>query len=80
MAIARAIVQEPRILFADEPTANLDSVSGKLVLSVLERLHQHEGQTIVMVTHEREYAENCNRIINLEDGLIVHEEVQKPLV
>ena len=74
VSIARAIVQEPKILFADEPTANLDSVSSRKVLDVLERLHQHEGQTIVMVTHEREYADNCNRIIHLEDGVIVDEE------
>lgn len=70
IAIARAIAGEPKILFADEPTANLDSVSGKQIVQLLGELHK-KGQTIVMVTHEEEYAADANRIIYLEDGLIV---------
>ena len=73
ISIARAIAGKPKILFADEPTANLDSVSGQQVIDLMTELNR-AGQTIVMVTHEREYAVNCNRIIHMEDGLIVHEE------
>ncbi len=69
VSVARAVVQDPQILFADEPTANLDSVSSEAVLEVLKQLHDR-GQTIVMVTHEPEYTRYCNRIIFLEDGLI----------
>lgn len=72
VAIARAIAHKPKILFADEPTANLDSASGKSVIELFEELHR-QGQTIVMVTHEPEYAEYCDRIVYLEDGKIVRE-------
>lgn len=72
IAIARAIAGKPKILFADEPTANLDSVSGRQIISLLTELHQ-AGQTIVMVTHEEEYAQNCDRIIFMEDGKITNE-------
>jgi putative ABC transport system ATP-binding protein len=71
VSIARAVVQEPEILFADEPTANLDSLSSDAVIEVLHELHQ-KGQTIVMVTHEPEYTKYCDRVIYLEDGLITH--------
>jgi len=74
ISIARALVGKPKILFADEPTANLDSVSGQQVIDLMTALNRESGQTIVMVTHEREYAITCNRIIHMEDGLIVHEE------
>lgn len=78
VSIARAIVQEPTILFADEPTANLDSVSSENVLEALTELHK-KGQTIVMVTHESEYTRNCNRVIYLVDGKIDHEKHLLPL-
>ncbi|MEK7579042.1 MAG: ABC transporter ATP-binding protein [Patescibacteria group bacterium] len=71
VSIARAIAEKPDILFADEPTANLDSVSGEAVIKVMQELHQKQGQTIVMVTHEDEYAAAADRIIHLEDGVIV---------
>jgi putative ABC transport system ATP-binding protein len=74
VAVARAIAGKPKIIFADEPTANLDSVSGTQVIELLSSLNRNFGQTIVMVTHEPEYAQNCNRIIRLEDGLITNEE------
>lgn len=74
VAIARAIAGDPKIIFADEPTANLDSVSGHQVIDLLTKLHKEHNQTIVMVTHEYEYAVNCNRIIYIEDGKIVKEE------
>ncbi len=72
VAIARAIAGKPKILFADEPTANLDSVSGKQIVALLGELHQ-SGQTIVMVTHEEEYAQHCDRIIFMEDGKVTRE-------
>lgn len=75
-SIARAIAGKPKILFADEPTANLDTLSGIQVIELLAQLNQ-EGQTIVMVTHEHEYTNHCNRIINMEDGRIVNEERRK---
>lgn len=70
VSIARAIAHEPTILFADEPTANLDSESSKMVIDIFKELHK-KGQTIVMVTHEEEYAKVADRIIYLKDGLVV---------
>lgn len=77
ISIARAIAGKPKILFADEPTANLDSVSGQQIIELLTELHRTTKQTIVMVTHEAEYAENCDRIIYMEDGVIVKEKHMK---
>lgn len=74
VSIARAIAEYPKILFADEPTANLDSASGTHILDVLRDINS-KGQTIVMVTHEREYTAYCDRIVHLEDGRIVREEI-----
>lgn len=70
VSIARAIAHDPHVLFADEPTANLDSENGQLVMESFLELHT-EGQTIVMVTHEEEYAKHARRIIALKDGKIV---------
>ena len=72
VAVARALSGKPKIIFADEPTANLDSVSGQSVIDLLTRLHRESKQTIVMVTHEPEYAEPCDRIIHMEDGKITN--------
>lgn len=74
VSIARAIVQNPKILFADEPTANLDSVSSEAVLEALTKLHK-QGQTIVMVTHEEEYTRNCDKVIYLVDGAIAQTKI-----
>jgi putative ABC transport system ATP-binding protein len=74
VSIARALAGKPRILFADEPTANLDSISGRSIIELITALNRDYGQTVVMVTHEREYALGANRIIHMEDGLIVNEE------
>lgn len=71
VAVARAIAGKPKILFADEPTANLDSISGQQIIDLITSLNRDSGQTVVMVTHEREYAMGCNRIIHMEDGLII---------
>ena len=77
IAIARAIAGKPKILFADEPTANLDSSSSETVIDLLTCLNREYNLTIVMVTHEREYANNCNRIVYLADGCIEKEETLK---
>jgi putative ABC transport system ATP-binding protein len=69
VAIARAVVNEPPILYADEPTGNLDSRNSADVMSLLKRLNS-EGQTIVMVTHSRKNAEHADRIIEVADGLL----------
>ncbi len=76
VSIARAMAHEPKILFADEPTANLDTVSGNSIIELFKELNS-KGQTIVMVTHEDEYAKYCDRIVYLEDGRIVREIKQK---
>jgi putative ABC transport system ATP-binding protein len=76
VAIARAVAGKPKIIFADEPTANLDSASSQQVIDLLVALHRTSGQTIVMVTHEPEYAVACNRIIELADGRIIGETKQ----
>lgn len=70
VAIARALVTEPEIIFADEPTGNLDSKSGKRVMSILQRLNEKHGKTIVLITHETSTAEHSERILRLMDGSI----------
>ena len=74
VAIARALAGNPKIIFADEPTANLDTISGNAIIDLLGELNKN-GQTIVMVTHEEEYTKYCNRIVRMEDGKIIKEEV-----
>lgn len=69
VAIARALVTEPEVIFADEPTGNLDSVSGKQVMDIFQNLHA-AGHTIVLVTHDRDTAKHAERIINIRDGRI----------
>jgi putative ABC transport system ATP-binding protein len=70
VSIARAIAHDPKILFADEPTANLDTKTSREILKVFMDLNAH-GQTIVMVTHEEEFANMAQRVIELKDGNIV---------
>ena len=70
VSIARAIAHEPKILFADEPTANLDNESSRIVMDILKDLHK-DGQTIIMVTHELEYSKYAERVIRLDDGKII---------
>ncbi len=73
MAIARALINEPRLILADEPTGNLDSKSGQEVMEILQDLNE-EGHTIVMVTHEKYVAECARRILTLKDGQIISDE------
>jgi len=70
VAIARALVLNPRYLFADEPTGNLDSVSGLRVMEILERVNKEQKTTIVLVTHEADYAARAQREIYLVDGRV----------
>ena len=71
-AIARALVNRPKILFADEPTGNLDSATGEVILSLLREVQAHLGMTIVMVTHERPLAECfANRLVSMADGKLI---------
>ncbi len=71
VAVARAIAKKPKILFADEPCANLDTHTSEQVLEVLKELNQKYGQTIVMVTHEPWHTKYVSRLIQLKDGLII---------
>ncbi|MGO0882513.1 ABC transporter ATP-binding protein [Clostridioides difficile] len=70
VAIARALIGKPEILFADEPTGNLDSKTGLEIMQLLSKINQESGQTIIMVTHSLEAAESSNRIITVLDGVI----------
>ncbi len=72
VAVARALVGEPSILLADEPTGNLDSSTTIEIMALFDELHQ-AGQTIIIVTHEPEIAEHCHRIIRLRDGLVEYD-------
>ncbi len=74
VAIARALITRPQVIFADEPTGNLDSKSGKAVMEILERLHDEEHHTIILITHETYTAERAERIIRLSDGAVASDE------
>lgn len=77
VAIARALVMHPNIIFADEPTGNLDSKSGQTVMNVLQELNRERSHTIILITHETYTAEHAGRIIRLMDGKIVSDETVK---
>lgn len=70
VSIARAVAHEPKILFADEPTANLDNESSKSVMQIFRELHA-KGQTIIMVTHEEEYAHEADAVVKIDDGRVI---------
>lgn len=73
VAIARALVNNPSLILADEPTGNLDTKTGEIVLDTFKELNQQHGRTIVLITHEREVAMHANRMITIRDGLITED-------
>lgn len=74
VAIARALVNDPALILADEPTGNLDTKTGEMVLETFLRLNRELGHTIVLITHEREVAEHADRILFIRDGALVRDE------
>ena len=70
MAIARALMNGPKVVFCDEPTGNLDSVSGQVVMDTLLGLNQTHGVTVVIVTHDEKIASRTQRVIAMKDGLL----------
>lgn len=74
VAIARALINEPSIILADEPTGNLDTQTGEVVLETFQELNEKEHKTIVLITHERYVAEHADRIINIIDGKLVEDD------
>jgi putative ABC transport system ATP-binding protein len=74
--IARALVNDPRIIFADEPTGNLDTATGAVVEDILFSLNRENGITLIVVTHDEELAARCDRRIVIRDGLIVDDEAE----
>lgn len=74
VAIARALVNNPTVIFADEPTGNLDSESGQAVMQAIERLHYDFGTTVILITHETNTAEHAERMLKLKDGEIISDE------
>ncbi len=76
VAIARALINRPSLLLADEPTGNLDSATGESILALFDELHA-EGLTIIMVTHDDEVSQRCQRVVRLKDGAIDRDELQQ---
>ncbi|MBL0688495.1 MAG: ABC transporter ATP-binding protein [Pseudoalteromonas sp.] len=77
VAIARAFVGSPKILFADEPSANLDSKNGHMIESLLFDLNKQNGTTLILVTHDEALAQKCERIIQIEAGELVHNSTEE---
>ena len=73
VAIARALVNNPSLILADEPTGNLDTKTGDIVLGTFQKLNEEQGRTIILITHEPDIAQHADRIIHIRDGLIVED-------
>jgi ABC-type lipoprotein export system ATPase subunit len=73
VAICRALINDPELILADEPTGNLDSASGKQVLEILKRLKEEQGKTILLVTHSQEGATIADRVLRMQDGRLLME-------
>ncbi len=73
VALARAFISQPPLLLADEPTGNLDSTTGNLVIDLLWQLHEQHDSTLILVTHDKTLAARAQRILTLQDGAIVHD-------
>lgn len=76
VCIARAIVNSPKVIFADEPTGNLDSVTGESIEKLLFKLNKEKGVTLIIVTHDEDLAKKCQRQIRIADGMIVKDEAK----
>ncbi len=79
LAIARAIVNDPKILFADEPTGNLDSATGEIIEDLLFRYNREKGVTLIIVTHDHDLAKRCDIMIQIRDGKITSIDKKKPV-
>ena len=75
VAIARALINNPEVVFADEPTGNLDSKTGEIVLSTFQELNRRLGRTIILITHEQDVAQHAKRIIHIKDGRALSDEI-----
>jgi putative ABC transport system ATP-binding protein len=73
VAIARALVNNPTLILADEPTGNLDTKTGNMVLDTFQKLNREQGRTIILITHEPDIAEHADRVVHIRDGLIVED-------
>ena len=75
VAIARAMANDPAIILADEPTGALDSNTGRIVMDLFHTLHEKQGKTIILITHNPELAQETQRIITISDGQVIREEM-----
>jgi putative ABC transport system ATP-binding protein len=71
VAIARALINHPQIIFADEPTGNLDSQTGQAIMEILTTLHREQGLSILMVTHDLELSKSADRLLRMQDGALI---------
>ena len=78
VAIARALVNDPAVIFADEPTGNLDSATGEMVLNTFKRLHER-GKTVVMITHDPSIGAWADRTVHIRDGKLLSDEEEKAM-
>ena len=75
VAIARAFANEPEVILADEPTGNIDSVTGQAIMALLKDFNERHGVTIIIVTHDNEIAQQTDRIIKLKDGQVISDDI-----